>query len=194
MAAHEYARTVPYSDVYLCDFGIAVGRCVCLVKQSHSLDTPVTHIEHERKQLIHAYVRTAYLGKGVLYHDIYVFVLVTEVTGVAGIGRHTLAAVHGKLLETSYIRVLVMEHTCDFFFKSAAVFDYLMYAIFLLWDMIRHLRHERRLHTALFRLSFEFVFQVEGFCDIAVEHIIVEVRVGDGGEQYVDDEPGCILA
>ena len=194
MTAHEYARMVSDTNVDPGDFGVAVGRCVCLVKQRHSLYTALAHIKDKREQFVHIYVRTAYLGKGVLDDDIYIFVLITEVTGVTGIGRHTLAAVHGKLFETSYVRVLVVENTCDFFFKSTSVFDYLIYAIFLLWNMIRHLRHERRLHAAFFRLSFEFVFQFEGFCDIAVEHIIVEIRVGDGGEQCVDDKPGCTLA
>ena len=54
--------------------------------------------------------------------------------------------------------------------------------------MERHLGHIRHLYAALLGGADEDVFEFDGLADIAVEHLVVEVGVGDCGEEGVDYE------
>lgn len=153
--------------------GLPVGCGVGIVEQSHRLYASLAHIEHEREQFVGIDVGACGLGHGVFDDRIHIVVLESEIGGVAGVGCHAFAAIYGELLQPAYIGVFIGEHTGE----------WLVFHGLLRLGIKLHMWEIGKCDVLLFGCAGKNVFQLECTTDEIVERRVVEVGIGDGGEQ-----------
>ena len=111
-----------------------------------------------------------------LYAGIDIVILIIEIGGMAGISRRTFCTVDCKLLQSAFVRVRFGKHTCHGF-KPLIVFRN---------GFECDLRKIGNPDSRFGALRFLFPFCLKRTADISVEHLIIEVGIGDCREQSVD--------
>ena len=182
VAADEYSRAITHTDIDFCDFGVAVGLGIGFVEQGHHFDAAVAHSEHKREQFVDADVEPGRLGHGVFYNGIYVFILIAEVGCMTGVCGHTLAAVYCELLQAADVIVCLGKHSSEWL----AVRRLIGLGVKL------HLRQVGQGDALLLGGAGKQILYLESAADIIVERRIVEVGIGYGGKEGVDDKMACL--
>ena len=100
---------------------------------------------------------------------------------MARVGRHALASVDRKLFQAAYIFVRFGEYPGD----ALILFGFVGSGVKV------DVGEVGQFHSfAPCRVGKTF-FQIEGTADEVIKGIIVEIRIGDGGEQCVDHLMAC---
>ena len=114
VSAYQNPRILPHADIDFGDLGIPVGGRIGFVEQRHRLDAALSHVQHQRDELIDSDIRTAHLGERVFEYGENVLIGKPEVQRVLRIGRSTLYAVNDHLFERTDVFALHTQHA-DFF-------------------------------------------------------------------------------
>ena len=174
----EDARIAACADVHPGEFRITVCLGVGLVEECHHIHAVLSCFEHHAQQRVHISIRVADGGESTADEADDFAVLFSQMGCVLVVCRHTLQAEHGEFLERADICILVAEHG----------FTGTLSLIVCLLATPGYLLISREVDIHACRLFQQQFLQYDALIYLLQDILVVEVGVGDGGEECIREE------